>query len=70
MIELTEEQRSAVRRGEPVRIPSPEFGEDLVLISATTYEEIREALAEESQRRVIARIALENAYRRMDETPG
>ena len=45
MIELTEEQREAIRSGEAVRLPAPEIGEDIVLMSATQFERL-ETLAD------------------------
>jgi PHD/YefM family antitoxin component YafN of YafNO toxin-antitoxin module len=40
MVELTEQQRQAVKNGEAVRVASSE-GEDLVLLRATEYENMR-----------------------------
>jgi hypothetical protein len=44
MIELTEQQRQAVRNGEAIRIAAPEIGEDVVLLSATQYQNLRDSL--------------------------
>ena len=38
MIELTEQQRQAVKNGEAVRVAVPELGEDVVLLHAAQYE--------------------------------
>jgi len=46
-IELTEEQRQAVRQGEPVRVRVPDVGGDFVLLRAEQYETIRESLEDE-----------------------
>ena len=53
MIELTEEQRQAVKNGEAVRLPSAEIGEDVVLLRATQYEKIRELLEDEREQRAV-----------------
>ena len=41
MIDLTEQQRQAVRDGEAVRLAAPEIGEDVVLLRAAQYETMR-----------------------------
>jgi hypothetical protein len=38
MIELTEQQRHALRNGEAIRVAAPDIGEDVVLLSATLYQ--------------------------------
>jgi hypothetical protein len=47
MIELTEEQRQAIRSGEAIRLPAPEIGEDVVLMRATEYDTLRELAEDE-----------------------
>ena len=44
MIELTEEQRQAVLKGEPVRVPVAEIGVDVVVLRAGAYDRIQELL--------------------------
>jgi hypothetical protein len=68
-IELTEEQRQAVRKGEPVRVPAPEIGEDVVLLRAAVYEEIRELLADEREQQVFRAFARKQAARLAKENP-
>jgi hypothetical protein len=41
-LELTEAQRNLVVQGAAVRVCLPDFGGDVVLLRAGTYEEIRE----------------------------
>ena len=66
-IELTAEQLRAIRDGEPVRLPAPDVGEDLILLQASAYEKVRELFEEERVRKGIAKVALGNTARRMDE---
>jgi hypothetical protein len=71
ILELTEAQRRSVLEGEAVRLALPEMGEEVVLLRADAYEEIREILEDERQRRAIAKVALQNVARRLldDEEP-
>ncbi len=62
---LTEEHLRAVKQGEPVRLSAPEVGEDIVLLRASAYDQVRELLEEERVRKGIAQVALRNAARRM-----
>jgi hypothetical protein len=41
MIELTEEQRRALKDGEAVRLSEAEIGTDCVLVRADVYEQVR-----------------------------
>jgi hypothetical protein len=68
-IELTAEQLRAVKQGEPVRLSVPELGEDVVLLRVSAYERVQELLEEERGRKGIARVAVRNAARRLDEEP-
>ncbi|MGH3442148.1 MAG: hypothetical protein ACRDUY_08925 [Nitriliruptorales bacterium] len=69
-IDLTEEQRQDVLKGEPVRVSVPDLGRDVVLLSADLFEEIREILQDEREqaafrafaRKQAARLARENPY--------
>ncbi|MGH7170066.1 MAG: hypothetical protein ACRELG_07310 [Gemmataceae bacterium] len=47
MIELTEEQRHNVLQGNAVRVVTPEFGIDCVLLRADVYERLRSVLEED-----------------------
>ena len=67
MIELTEEQRHAVRSGEAVEVAAPEIGNNVVLLRADTFEEIRAILQEEHTRKAIALVAARNAAARAEE---
>ncbi len=69
MIELTEEQRSAVEQGDPIRVMAPDLGKEVVVLRADLYDTVRELLEEERQRRIIARIAMRNAATRMNDLP-
>jgi hypothetical protein len=67
MIELTEQQRTAVMKGEPVQLAAPELGINVMVLRADAYEEIREILAEEHTRSVVAKVAARNAAARAEE---
>lgn len=69
MIELTEEQREAVRKGEVVRIAAPDVGEDVVLLRATQYESIRELLEDQREQATILRYAKKQAAKIAKENP-
>ena len=70
-IELTEQQqRTLDAAGEiPPKVVDPRTSVAYVLIPATDYEAVREALDEERQQQAIRRVALKNATGRMDEEP-
>ncbi len=57
-IELTEEQRQAVIKGEVVRLALPEIGQDVILLRADTYEDIREVLEDERQQKAFREAGL------------
>jgi hypothetical protein len=69
MIKLTDEQRSAVESGDPVRVMAPELGREIVVVRADLYDIVSELLQEESDREVIAGIAVRNAMARLEEAP-
>ena len=50
MIVLTEEQRQVIISGKPVRVPAPEIGRDVVLLTADTFEKIQALLEDEEDR--------------------
>jgi hypothetical protein len=70
MIELTDKQKNAVRRGEAVQIEAPEVGEDIVLLSAAQFRRMQEALEDQREQQAILRysqnqaaiVARENPY--------
>ena len=68
-IELTEEQRQALRNGKTVRLTIPELGGDLVLLPAERYESIRELLEDEQEKAAWARLARKAADRWAEENP-
>ena len=65
MLELTEAQCRSVLQGEAVRLPMPDIGQDVVILRADAYEEIREILEDERERRAIAKVAVRNAAARL-----
>ena len=69
MIQLTDEQRIAVERGDPVRVMAPELGREIVVVRADLYDSVSELLQEERDRQVIAGIAMRNAVARIEEAP-
>jgi hypothetical protein len=69
MIELTEEQRQAVKSGEAVRLPSAEIGEDVVLLRATQYEKIRELLEDDREQRAVLRYSMKQAAKAAHDNP-
>ena len=52
MIELTEQQRQAVKKGEAVRLRLPEIEEEVVLLSATQYLNMQEELEDQREQDV------------------
>jgi hypothetical protein len=68
-IELTEEQRQAVRNGQPVRLTIPDLGGDLVLLPAEHYESIRALVEDEQEKVAWARLARKAADRWAEENP-
>jgi len=65
MIELTEEQKQAVKNGEAVRVAAPKLGEAVIVLRADLYEDVREIVEEERVRRLLASVAARNAAGRM-----
>ena len=63
MIELTEQQRQAVKNGEAIRVAAPEIGEDVVLLRATQYESLRELLEDQREQQAILRYSMKQAAR-------
>jgi hypothetical protein len=69
MIQLSEEQRTTVENGGAIRMLSPEFSTEVVVMRADLFDSVKELLDEERQRQIIARIAMKNAVQRMSEQP-
>ena len=68
-IELTEQQRQAVRAGETVRISAPELGQDVVLVPASLFDEIEEILEDAREQDVFRAFARQQAARLAKENP-
>lgn len=68
-IDLNEEQRQAVKKGEAVRVSVPEVGGDIVLMSAERYEDIRELQEDERQQKAFREAGLKSALRWMKDNP-
>jgi hypothetical protein len=69
MIELTDEQREAVKNGEAVRLPSAEIGEDVVLLRASLYERVREMLEDEREQRAVLQYSMRQAAKAARDNP-
>ena len=54
---FTADQIADLKKGEPVRLSSPELGEDLIVLRASTYEELRELAQDEQEKRAWADLA-------------
>jgi hypothetical protein len=67
MIQLTDEQRAAVEKGDAVRVLAPDLGREVVVLRADRFETLQELLPEENERQATARIAMKNAIARMSE---
>jgi hypothetical protein len=68
-IELTEEQRQAVMKGEAVRLSAPEVGGDVVLLRAEHYDSLQELLEDERQQKAFREAGLRSAMRWMKDNP-
>lgn len=68
-IELTEEQRQAVIKGEVVRLALPEIGQDVILLRADAYEDIREVLEDERQQKAFRQTGLRCARKWLKDNP-
>lgn len=69
MIELTEQQRQAVKNGEAVRVAAPDIGEDVVLLRADQYENIREYLEDQREQQTVLHYAMKEAAKVARENP-
>ena len=69
MIELTDEQRQAVKNGEAIRVPAPELGGDVVLLRAEEYEIIRELLEDQRAQQAVLRYSMKQAAKAATENP-
>ena len=69
MIELTEKQREAVKNGEAIRLAAPEIGEDVVLLRATEYENLKELLSDSREQTALLRYSMGQARSVAKENP-
>lgn len=69
MIELTDQQMQAVRNGEAIRVASPEIGEDVVLLRATQYQNMRELLEDKREQQAILRYSMKQAAKVAKDNP-
>jgi hypothetical protein len=66
MIELTEQQRHAIRNGEAIRIDAPEIGEDVVLLSAVLFQNMQESLDDQREQNAVVRYSMKQAAKICD----
>lgn len=69
MIDLTEQQRQAVKNGEAIRVAAPEIGEDVVLLRATQYETMRELLEDQREQQAVLRYSMKQAAKVAKQNP-
>jgi hypothetical protein len=69
MIELTDQQRQAVKNGEAIRFPAPDIGEDIVLLSAAQYEAMRELLDDQREQEAVLRYSRKQAAKAARDNP-
>ena len=69
MIELTEQQRQAVKNGEAIRVAAPEIGEDVILLRATDYESLWELLEDNREQEAVLRYSMKQAAKVAEENP-
>ena len=69
MIELTEQQRQAVKNGEAVHVPAPEIGEDVVLLTAKLFDNMCESLEDQREQKAILRYTMKQAQKVAQENP-
>lgn len=51
---LTADQVESLKRGEPLRLAAPELGEDIVVLRASDFEDLRERREDQQEKRVRA----------------
>lgn len=61
MIELSEQQRQAVKKGEAVRVAAPEIGQEVVLLIASEYEIMCELLHDQREQQAVLRYSMNQA---------
>ena len=58
-----------MKNGEAIRVAAPEIGEDVVLLSATQYESMRELLADQREQQALLRYSMKQAKKVAQEYP-
>lgn len=66
---LTQEQVEALRRGKPVRVASPEIGEDVLLVRASAVGQLQDELEDEREKEAWARLGMQAASAWAEENP-
>ena len=71
LIPLSEQEQEAIDAAgwQPPHLVDPRSQTEYVLISIRDYEIVRDILEEESRQRIIHKIGLKNAAKRMNEEP-
>jgi hypothetical protein len=69
MIELTETQRLAIVKGQPIHVSDPQMGQDLVILSAAAFASLQEQLRDEKEQKAFRAAGLRSAERWMKENP-
>jgi hypothetical protein len=67
MIELSSADRQAILDGKAVRVPLPELGQDVVILSAALFESLDELLQDDREREAIVKMAMRNTAQRILE---
>jgi hypothetical protein len=67
MIQLTEQQRQSLLKGEPVRFLDPELNQELVLCPATLFEHLQEILEDEKDQAAWVKMSMRNLGSRLQE---
>ena len=66
---MSERQWQAVRDGEAVRVDAPELWEEVVLLSATQYQNIRDLLDDTREQEAVLRYSMRQAAKVARENP-
>ncbi len=69
MIELSDQQRQAIKNGEAVHVADPEIGEDVVLLTAKLFETMREAIEDQREQSAVLRYSTKQAAKVASENP-
>ena len=66
-INLTAEQREAIRSGAPVRLRADDIGQDVVLLRADQFDDLRDEREDLLLKQEFRRAGLRSAARRLQE---